>query len=68
MQSAMVHIHITSMVDVHTLWLVALDALFNTLGENKTIQGIQAFIWKIKEFHTRYTKDRSSGFCRLNQG
>ena len=40
MQSAMVHIHITSMVDVNKLWLVALDAFFNPLDQVKTIQSI----------------------------
>ena len=53
----MIHIHFTSMVEVNTLRLVTLDAFLNALDEIKTIQGIQAVIWKIKELHTHCTKD-----------
>ena len=57
MQSAMVHIHVTSMVNVNTLGLMALNAFFNALDEIQTIQGIQAVIRKIEELHTCCTKN-----------
>ena len=53
----MIHIHITRMVDINTLRSVMIDAIFQELNQIKTIQRIQAVIWKIEELHTRCTTD-----------
>ena len=68
MQSPVIHIHITGMVHIHHLRLVAINVLLNALDQIETIQRIEAVVRKIKELNTCGTKDRSGGLCRLSQG
>ena len=68
MQSPVIHIHITGMVHIHHLRLVAINTLFNTLDQVETIQGIEAIVREIKQLNTCCPKYRSGCLCRLRQG
>ncbi len=52
MQSPMIHIHITCMMNVHHFRLVTINALFNVLDQVETIYGIQAIVRKIEKFNS----------------
>jgi hypothetical protein len=51
MQAAMVHIHITGVVHVHHLGLVAINPLLNMFDQIEPIQRIKTIVRQIKEFN-----------------
>ncbi len=64
----MVDIHITSVMEVDNLGLVAVYALFNLFKQIEPVERIKAVVWKVQQFHAVGSEDLPGLLRRLRQG